>query len=117
MTDSIEQRMKDIKEARNKLAQLQICKMKDIYEYTCEFSKWYYNVFDSNMNMTILANTYYEKLPVKLSNNFQEEYKKIRKEDVDTLGAIVKNFKENISIIMHPEVYYKRCKKLREYIL
>ena len=39
------------------------------------------------MNMTILANTYYEKLPGKLSNYFQEEYKKIRPEDVDTLGA------------------------------
>ena len=28
MTDSIEQRRKDIKETRNKLSQLQICKMK-----------------------------------------------------------------------------------------
>ena len=36
--------------------------MKDIYEYTCEFRKWYYDAFDSNMNMTILANTYYEML-------------------------------------------------------
>ena len=52
--------MKDIREARNKLAQLQICKMKDIYEYICEFSKWYYDVFDRNMNMRILVNTYYE---------------------------------------------------------
>ena len=39
MTDKIEQRRKDIKEAKNKLSQLQICKMKDIYEYTCEFRK------------------------------------------------------------------------------
>ena len=45
--------------------------MKDIYEYTCEFSKWYYDAFDSNMNMTNLANTYYEKLPGKWSNYFQ----------------------------------------------
>ena len=59
MTNSIEQRRKDI----NKLAQLQICKMNDIYGYTCEFRKWYYDAFDSNMNMTILANTYYDKLP------------------------------------------------------
>ena len=29
MTDSKEQRRKDIREARNKLTQLQICKMKD----------------------------------------------------------------------------------------
>ena len=41
MTDSIEQRRKGIKEARNKLLQSQICKMKSIYEYTCEFRKWY----------------------------------------------------------------------------
>ena len=41
MTDNIEQRRKDIRKTRNKLAQLQICKMKDIYEYTCEFRKWY----------------------------------------------------------------------------
>ena len=61
--------------------------MKDIYEYTCEFRKWYYDAFDSNMNMTILENTYYEKLPGKLSNYFQEEYEKIRKDDADTLGA------------------------------
>ena len=47
--------------------------MKYIYEYTCEFRKWYYDAFDSNMNMTILANTYYEKLPGKWSNYFQEE--------------------------------------------
>ena len=70
MTDSIEQRIKDIRKSRNKLSQLQICKMKHIYEHTCEFRKLYYNAFDSNMNMTILANTYYEKLPEKLSNYF-----------------------------------------------
>ena len=35
MTNSVEQRRKDIREARNKLSQLQICKMKYIYEYTC----------------------------------------------------------------------------------
>ena len=72
MTNSIEQRKKDIRKDRNKLSRLQICKMKYIYEHTCEFRKWYYNAFDSNMNMTILANTYYEKLLGKLSNYFQE---------------------------------------------
>ena len=66
MTDSIEQKRKDIRKAINKLAQLQICKMKYIYEYTYEFRKWYYDVFDSNMNMTILANTYYEKFTMKI---------------------------------------------------
>ena len=66
MTDSIEQKRKDIRKARNKLAQLQICKMKYIYGYTYEFRKWYYDVFDSNMNMTILANTYYEKFTMKI---------------------------------------------------
>ena len=76
MTNNIKQRMKDIREARNKLAQLQICKMKDIYEYTYEFSKLYYNAFDSNMNMTILANTCYKKLPRKFSNYFQKKYEK-----------------------------------------
>ena len=60
--------------------------MKDVNEYTCEFRKWYYDAFDSNMNMTILANTYYEKLSRKLSNYFQEEYEKIRTKDVDTVG-------------------------------
>ena len=102
MTDSIEQRRKDIREVRNKLAQLQICKMKDIYEYTCEFRKWYYDAFDSNTNMTILANTYYEKLPRKLSNNFQEKYEKIRTDDADTLGVIIEFLKKKISRIMHP---------------
>ena len=34
MTDSIEQKLKYIRGAKNKLAQLKICKMKDIYEYT-----------------------------------------------------------------------------------
>ena len=75
----------------NKLSQLQICKMKYkyIYEYTCEFRKWYYDAFDSNMNMTILANTYNEKLPKKWSNYFQKEYEKIKQENADTLGAII----------------------------
>ena len=89
MTYSIEQRRKDIREARNKLSRLQICKMKHIYEYTCEFRKWYYDAFDSNMNLTNLANTYFEKLQGKWSNYFQEEYEKIRTKEVDTLGAII----------------------------
>ena len=46
MIDSIDQRRKDIREVRNKLTQLQICKMKNIYEYI----NWYYDAFDSNMN-------------------------------------------------------------------
>ena len=37
MIDSIKQRRKDIREVRNKLSKLQICKMKNICEYTCEF--------------------------------------------------------------------------------
>ena len=41
------------------------------------------------MNMIILANTYYEKLPRKLSNYFQEEYEKIKIENANTLGAII----------------------------
>ena len=61
--------------------------MKEIYEYTCEFNKWYYEAFDNNVNMTIIANTYYEKLPEKLSNYFQEEIEKVRKDDADSLGA------------------------------
>ena len=97
MTDSIEQRGKDIKEARNKLSQLQICKMKYIYEYTCEFRKWYYDTFDSNMNMTILANTYYEKLLGKLSNYFKEEYEKIKPENADTLGARIEFLKKRLT--------------------
>ena len=70
--------------------------MKNVYEYTCEFSKWYYDVFDSNMNMTILKNTYYEKLSRKMSNYFQEEYEKGRKEDDDTLGAIIEFLKKRL---------------------
>ena len=63
--------------------------MKHIHEYTCEFRKCYYGAFDSKMNMTILENTYYEKLPRKWSNYFQEEYEKIKTENNDTLGAII----------------------------
>ena len=93
MTDGIEQRRKDIREARNKLSQFQIYKMKNIYE----FRKWYYEAFDSNMNMRIFANTYYEKLPGKWNNYFQEEYEKIRTEDVDTLGAIIEFLKKRLT--------------------
>ena len=53
--------------------------MKEIYEYTCEFSKWYYDAFNSNVNITILENTYYEKLTGKWSNDFQEELRKLNK--------------------------------------
>ena len=97
MTDSVEHRRKDIREARNKLSQLQICKMKYIYEYTCEFRKLYYNVFDSNMNMTILANTYYEKLSGKWSHYFQKEYEKIKTENADTLGARIEFLKKKLT--------------------
>ena len=55
MTYNIEQRRKNIREARDKLTQLQICKMKDIYEYTREFRKLYYDAFDSNMKYDNLS--------------------------------------------------------------
>ena len=76
------------------MAQLHICRMKKIYEYTYEFSKWYYEAFDSNVNMTILANIYYEKLLGKLSNYFQEEFEKVRKDDADSLGARIEFLKK-----------------------
>ena len=59
MTYSIEQRKKDIREARNRLSQSQIYKMKYIYEYICEFRKWYYDAFDSNIvsNYVLLGPT------------------------------------------------------------
>ena len=82
MIDSVEQ---DIREARNKLSQLQICR------------KWYYDAFDSNMNMTILANTYYEKLPGKWSTYFQEKYEKIKIENADTLGARIEFLKKRLT--------------------
>ena len=50
--------------------------MKDIYEYISEFSKWYYDAFDSNMNMKILANTYYEKLQESVVIIFKKNMKK-----------------------------------------
>ena len=71
--------------------------MKCINECTYEFRKWYYDAFDSNMNMTILPNTYYEKLPGKLSNYFQEEYEKIKTENVDTLGARIEFLKKRLT--------------------
>ena len=71
--------------------------MKCINECTCEFRKWYYDAFDSNMNMTILSNTYYEKLPGKLSNYFQEEYEKIKTENADTLGARIEFLKKRLT--------------------
>ena len=48
------------------------------------------------MTMTILTNTYYEKLPGKWSNYFQEEYEKIRTKDADTLGAIIEFLKKRL---------------------
>ena len=78
----------------NKLALLQICQIREIYGYTCEFRKWYYEAFDSNVNMTILANTYYEKLQGKLSNCFQEKFDKVRKDDADNLGARIEFLKK-----------------------
>ena len=49
------------------------------------------------MNMTILANTYYEKLPGKWSNYFQEEYEKIKIENADTLGARIEFLKKRLT--------------------
>ena len=46
--------------------------------------------------MTILANTYYKKLPGKLSNYFQEEFGKVRKDDVDNLGAKIEFLKKRL---------------------
>ena len=48
------------------------------------------------MNMTILANTYYEKLPGKWSTYFQEEYEKIKIENADTLGARIEFLKKRL---------------------
>ena len=49
------------------------------------------------MNMTILTNTYYEKLPGKWSNYFKEENEKIRTYDVDTLGARIEFLKKKLA--------------------
>ena len=49
------------------------------------------------MNMTILANTYYEKLPGKWSTYFQEEYEKIKIENADTLGARIEFLKKRLT--------------------
>ena len=57
----------------------------------------YYDAFDSNMNMTILANTYYEKLPGNWSNYFKEEDEKIKTKDVDTLGAKIDFLKKRLT--------------------
>ena len=65
ITKSVDQRKIEIREARTKLAQLQICKIREIYDYTCEFSYWYYKAFNSIVNTKILENTYYEKLSRK----------------------------------------------------
>ena len=47
--------------------------------------------------MTILANTYYEKLLGKWSNYFQEEYEKRRTDDADTLRARIEFLKKRLT--------------------
>ena len=49
------------------------------------------------MNMTILANAYYEKLPEKWSNYFQEEYEKIKTENANILGARIEFLKKRLT--------------------
>ena len=84
---------------------------KDIYEYTCEFRKWFYDALDSNMKMTTLENTYYEKLPGKWSHYFQEEYENIRTEDVDTLGTIIESLRKRLAELCTQRYIIKGAKK------
>ena len=49
------------------------------------------------MNMTILANPYYEKLQGKWSNYFQEEYEKTEPENANTLGARIEFLKKRLT--------------------
>ena len=60
-------------------------------------NKWYYKAFDINVNMTILTNTYYEKLPRKWSYYFLEEFEKVRQDDADSLGARIEFLKKKLA--------------------
>ena len=46
--------------------------------------------------MTILANTYHEKLLGKLSYYFLEEFEKIRQDDAESLGARIEFLKKKL---------------------
>ena len=61
--------------------------------------------------MTILANTYYEKLPRKLSNYFQKEYEKVRQDDVDSLGVRIEFLKKILVELCTKKIHHKRSKK------
>ena len=61
-----------------KLNQLQICKMCDINAYICEFEQYYSEYFDSNEDMSKIADMLYKKLLEKLSTYFLKIFSKNR---------------------------------------
>ena len=69
------------------------------------------------MNMTILANTYYEKLPRKWSNYFQEEYEKIRIEDADTLRARIEFLKKRLAELCTQRYIIKGARMEKKYFV
>ena len=80
------------------LNQLQICKMCDINSYICEFEEYYYQYYDSNEDMTKIAEMLYQKLPGIWSSYFMNQFSKNATAEgySNTLGARIFFLKEKL---------------------
>ena len=52
--------------------------MCDINSYICKFKQYYYEYFDSNEDMSKIADMLYQKLPEKWSTYFLKNFSKHR---------------------------------------
>lgn len=87
---------------RELLEKLQICKMSFIQEYICELEEYYYNIFDSKIDMRPYMDKYFQKLLDFSISYFSEKYFKEPPVN-DSLEKVISflNQRLNQSCILH----------------
>ena len=87
--------------ARLNLLNLTICNMCFIKEYTCEFSKYYYEQYVSLEDQEVYKNLYYSKLPYPWNSYFINEYEEISTSNKlpDNLGSRIRFINTRLSDI------------------
>ena len=73
--------------------------MCDINSYICEFEQYYYEYFDSNEDMSKIANMLYKKLSETWSSYFLKNFSKNKSKEgyTNTLGARIAYLRSTLS--------------------
>ncbi len=102
--------------ARLNLLNIQICNMCFIKEYTCEFSKYYYEQYVSLEDQEVYKNLYYSKLPYPWNSYFINEYEKYSTSNKlpDNLGSRIRFLNTRLTDICIQKNLIKKSRNITE---